>query len=98
MDAEGGSRLYVFVKATMDTFFDQDSLETIKYFPTNNKGSFGLCLSSTLDVHQHVCLVVKGRLMSIVFYPKTGLVSYALEQAAPKAGMGVQVPHSNGTN
>jgi hypothetical protein len=96
IDAEGGSSISAFVKVTVDAFFDNDLLETAKFFLKHAKGSFGLSISSTLDAHRQVCLAAKGQPMSVAFYQKTGLVCYASEQAALKAGMGVAVPIAGG--
>lgn len=49
-DEEAGSS--VFVQTMVDAFFDNDLLHTTRTFLQNAKGSFGLCVSSSLDAHR----------------------------------------------
>lgn len=66
-----------FARVTIDAFFDNDLLQTTKYFLENAKGSFGLFVSCSLDAHRSICLAARGQTMSIAFYPKKGLICYA---------------------
>jgi len=84
--------LYSFVNVTVDAFFDNDLLHTTKTFLANAKGSFGLCISSSLDAHRQICLAARGQTMSIAFYPTKGLICYGSEQAAVKAGITIHLP------
>jgi hypothetical protein len=58
----------------------------------NAKGSFGLCLTCSIDAHRQVCLAARGQTISVAFFPRTGLVLYGSEQAAVKAAIGVNPP------
>ena len=60
------------------------------------KGSFGLCVMSSIDAKNQICLASRGQTISIAFYPQTGLVCYGSEQAAVKAGVGVNLPMKQG--
>jgi len=71
-DSEGGSSLLHFCRATIDAFFDNDLLLTTKRFLENAKGSFGLCVTSSLDADRQICLASRGQTMSVAFYPSKG--------------------------
>jgi len=73
-----------FVKATVDAFFDNDLLNTVRVFLKNAKGSFGLCVTTSLDAHRQVAMAAKGQTLCIAFYPRKGLICYGSEQAAVK--------------
>lgn len=75
-----------FVRVVIDAFFDNDLLQTVKYFMFHAKGSFGLCVMSSLESHRQLCLASRGQTISVAFYPKTGAICYGSEQAAVKAG------------
>eukprot|EP00854_Cymbomonas_tetramitiformis_P009249 gene9249-10956_t len=76
-----------FVSCTVDAFFDNDLLHATHFFLANAKGSFGLCVSSSLDVDKEVVVAARGQTMSVAFYPSTGMVCFGSEQAAVKAGL-----------
>lgn len=90
-DVESGD-LAQFIKATVDAFFDNDLLHTMRTFLENAKGSFGLCVTTTLDAHRQVCFAVKGQTLSVAFYPRKGVICYGSEQAAVKAGLNFETP------
>ena len=92
---ETGAGMSTFVRVTISSFFENDLLNTVKIFLSHAKGSFGLCVVSSLDSHRQMCLAARGQTMSIAFYPKTNLILYGSEQAAVKAGMGVEPPGVN---
>jgi len=92
LDIESGSSLEHFCKVTIDAFFDNDLFMTTKIFLNNAKGSFGLCVTSSLDAHRQICLAARGQTMSIALYPTKGLICYGSEQAAVKAGMNAMFP------
>ena len=56
-----------------------------KMFLASAKGSFGICIMSSLDARRQVALGVRGQTMSVAFYPKRGIICYGSEQAAVKA-------------
>ena len=87
--------LPTFVRATVDAFFDNDLLHTTRLFLEHAKGSFGLCVASSLDAHRQVCLAARGQTASVAFYPKKGLICYGSEQAAVKAGLNYENPGGN---
>ena len=73
-----------FVKAAVDAFFDNDLLNTVRVFLQNAKGSFGLCVTTSLDAHRQVAMAAKGQTLCIAFYPRKGVICYGSEQAAVK--------------
>lgn len=48
-----------FVRVTVDAFFDNDLLHTTRLFMENAKGSFGLCVASSLDAWRQVCFAAR---------------------------------------
>jgi len=80
-----------FCETTIDAFFDNDLFLTTKLFMENAKGSFGISVTSNLDSHRQMCLAARGQTMSIAFYPDKDLICFGSEQAAVKAGMGVEL-------
>ncbi|CAE7390981.1 unnamed protein product, partial [Symbiodinium pilosum] len=85
------------VNSSVDAFFDNDLLFATQLFMRNAKGSFGLCITSSLDASRQMVIAARGQTMSVAFYPETGLVLYGSEAAAVKAGMGKSVPHEQQT-
>ena len=83
MDIEQGD-LGRFVRATVDAFFDNDLLHSMRTFLENAKGSFGLCLTTSMDAHRQVAFAAKGQTTSVAFYPRKGVVCFGSEQAAVK--------------
>jgi hypothetical protein len=73
-----------FVKAAVNAFFDNDLLNTVRVFLQNAKGSFGLCVTTSLDAHRQVAMAAKGQTLCIAFYPRKGVICYGSEQAAVK--------------
>ena len=84
-DDEEGAGLPHFIRGTIDAFFDNDLLMATKMFLASAKGSFGICIISSLDARRQVALGVRGQTMSVAFYPKRGIICYGSEQAAVKA-------------
>lgn len=74
----------LFIRATVDAFFDNDLLHSTRMFLENAKGSFGIMVCSSIDAHRQVCFAARGQTMSIAFYPRKGLICYGSEQAAVK--------------
>ena len=58
-DVEEGSSLHKFVRGTIDAFFDNDLLHSTRLFLENAKGSFGLCVVSSLDAERQVCFAAR---------------------------------------
>ena len=86
------SQLEEFCRAAVDAFFDNDLIRTSRMFLKSSRGSFGLCISSSLDADRQIALAARGQTMSVAFYPKLGLVLYGSEQAAVKAALGRKIP------
>lgn len=84
-----------FARVTIDAFFDNDLLQTTKEFLANAHGSFGLCVTSSLDASSQMCLAARGQTISIAFYPKSGVILYGSEQAAVKAALNTATPGGN---
>jgi len=91
-EEHGGEGLRLFAVVTIDAFFDNDLLNTTKIFLANASGSFGLCITSSLDAHRQLCLAARGQTLSIALYPKKGIVCFGSEQAAVKVGMTAELP------
>jgi hypothetical protein len=64
-DDEEGANLYAFCMATINAFFDNDLLFSTKEFLKNAKGSFGLCVTSSLDAHRQICFAARGQTVGI---------------------------------
>ena len=79
-------------QASVDAFFDNDLLYAARLFLGAAKGSFGLCVSSSLDAHRQIVVAARGQTISVAFYPRQGLVLYGSEAAAVKAAVGVACP------
>ena len=82
-DAEDDD-LALFIRATVDAFFDNDLLHSTRLFLENAKGSFGIMVCSSIDAHRQVCFAARGQTLSIAFYPRKGLICFGSEQAAVK--------------
>ena len=88
-DAED-DELLLYVRASVDAFFDNDLLHSTRIFLENAKGSFGIMVCSSIDAHRQVCFAARGQTMSVAFYPRKGLVCYGSEQAAVKVSGGFE--------
>ena len=86
------SDLSNFVRATINAFFDNDLLHSVRLFLQDAKGSFGLMVASSIDAHRQVCFAARGQTASIAFYPRKGIICYGSEQAAVKAGLNYENP------
>jgi hypothetical protein len=65
-DEEGDdATLLHFCLGTIDAFFDNDLFWTTKTFLKHAKGSFGLCIASSLDAHRQICLAARGQPVSV---------------------------------
>lgn len=49
-----------------------------------SKGSFGLCVTTSMDSYRQVAFAAKGQTLSIAFYPRKGVICFGSEQAAVK--------------
>lgn len=78
-----------FIKAVIDAFFDNDLLASTRFFFAHAKGSFGLCVTCSLDADRQIALGARGQTISIALYPSVGMVLYGSEQAAVKAALGL---------
>lgn len=76
VDEEGGSSLAYFVRVVVDAFFDNDLLWTVRTFLSHAKGSFGLCVTSSVSAHRQLCIASRGQTNSIAFFPKSGIICY----------------------
>lgn len=85
-DIEDGD-LGQFVHATVNAFFDNDLLHSVRTFLDNAKGSFGLSVSTSMDAHRQVCFAAKGQTLSVAFYPRKGVICFGSEQAAVKVSI-----------
>lgn len=60
-DEEGGASHLTFCLETIHAFFDNDLFMTTKMFLKNAKGSFGLCVTSSLDAKRQICMAARGQ-------------------------------------
>jgi hypothetical protein len=88
LEGGGNSGPELLIKAAVDAFFDQDLYAAGKEFLAHAEGSFGLCLSSSVDASNEVVLGARGQTMSIAFWPKLGVLTWGSEAAATKTGLG----------
>ena len=74
IDPENGASVFAFCVATIDAFFDNDLFMTTQMFLKQAKGSFGLCVTSSLDAHRQICLAARGQTVSFsVLCPRSPL-------------------------
>lgn len=91
-ESDSGASLFRFCYLTIKAFQNNDLLSTTQTFLGNAEGSFGLCVTSSLDADRQICIAARGQSMSVAFYPDKGLVCYGSEQAAVKAGLSFPFP------
>jgi len=78
----------LLVRAAIDAFFDQDLFTAAQELLRHAEGSFGLCLSTSVDAAKEVVVAARGQTMSIAFWPKLGVLTWGSEAAATKTGLG----------
>ena len=83
------TRLYFFVREVVYAFFEYDLFTALRMFMKNARGSFGVCVSSSVDANRQVALASRGQTISIAFYPRLGMVLWGSELAATKAALGL---------
>ena len=66
----------LLVTAAVNAFFDQNLYAAAKELLAHAEGSFGLCLSTSIDAANEVVLAARGQTMSIAFWPKLGVLTY----------------------
>jgi hypothetical protein len=66
--AASSSGLTAFCQASIDAFFDNDLFMTTKTFLKNAKGSFGLCITCSLDTHRQICLAARGQTVGVLVF------------------------------
>lgn len=59
--------LRLWIRKSIDAFFDNDLFFTTKYFMKHAIGSFGLVITSSMDAHCQICIAARGQPMSIAF-------------------------------
>ncbi|CAE7837945.1 unnamed protein product [Symbiodinium sp. CCMP2592] len=83
------TELQSMIYMAIDAFFDNDLLRAMELFMERAKGSFGLCITSSLDAQKQIVMAARGQSMAVAFYPEAGLLLYGSEAAAVKAGLGL---------
>ena len=63
-DDEGGASTAVFCRLLVDTFLDHDLFFAVQTFLKHAKGSFGLCVTSSIDAHRQMVLAARGQTVS----------------------------------
>ena len=58
-DSEKG-HVFPFIEEAVAAFFDQDLLQAVRMFLMNAKGSFGLCVNSSLDAHRQIVVAARA--------------------------------------
>jgi len=81
--------IHQFVRTTVDAFFDQDLLAAVRMFFRCAKGSFGVCMTNSLDAGDQMCIGARGQSISLAMYPRHGIILYGSEQAAVKSVLGI---------
>lgn len=81
--------LLAMAQTAISAFLENDLLMATRLFMIYAKGSFGLCVMCSVDAHRQMVMAARGQTMSVAFYPETGLLLYASEQAAVKAALGI---------
>ena len=84
-DLSAGMRL---VEYAVDSFFDMDLYAAARELLRGAEGSFGLCLSTSIDATNEIVIAARGQTMSIAFWPRLGVVTWGSEAAATKTGLG----------
>ena len=88
-DEEGSdASLLHFCLSAIDAFFDNDLFWTTKTFLKHAKGSFGLCITSSLDAHRQICLAARGQTVRVF------MIIRKLEHTAT-ASLSVLLEHRN---
>lgn len=82
--------LLAMAHTAISAFLENDLLMATRLFMMKAKGSFGLCVMCSVDAHRQMVIAARGQTMSVAFYPETGLLLYASEQAAVKAALGIK--------
>lgn len=95
LDLDDGDQ-HNFAEQVIAAFFNNDLFWAARLFLSQAKGSFGLCVTSSLDSNRQIVVGARGQTMSVAFYPRTGLVLYGSEQAAVKAGIGTAPAKATG--
>ena len=88
-DSNADTRLTLFVREVVYAFFEFDLLTTLRTLMKNARGSFGVCISSSVDAHRQFAIASRGQTISIAFYPRLGMVLWGSEMAATKAALGL---------
>eukprot|EP00931_Biecheleriopsis_adriatica_P010461 TRINITY_DN11152_c1_g1_i1.p1 TRINITY_DN11152_c1_g1~~TRINITY_DN11152_c1_g1_i1.p1 ORF type:complete len:1458 (-),score=249.36 TRINITY_DN11152_c1_g1_i1:158-4531(-) len=83
------TELDTFVLSAVEAFFENDLFHAGRTLLAKGKGSFGLCLTSSLDAHRRMVIAAQAQTMSVAFYPIQGLILYGSEMAATKAALGI---------
>lgn len=91
-DALHGISVHELIEVTINAFFDNDIYGTTKLLLRDSVGSFGLMVTTSAEAQRQICIAARGQPMSIVFYPKKGLITYGSELAAVKAGLIFDAP------
>ena len=94
VEAGGGGALQALATCAVNAFFDNDLLYSVQLFMQRANGSFGLCVTNSLDAERQLVIAARGQTMSVACYPRLGLVLYGSEQAAVKAALGVTKPET----
>jgi hypothetical protein len=79
------------ITAAVGAFFEQDLLAAGQQLLAKAEGSFGLCLSTSLDAANEIVVAARGQTMSVAFYPRLGLFTFGSESSATKAGLGKSI-------
>ncbi|KAJ1475503.1 hypothetical protein T484DRAFT_1909577 [Baffinella frigidus] len=51
-----------------------DLLASTRLLLAGSKGSFGLCINSSLDASRQVVVAARGQTLSVAFYPRSGIL------------------------
>ena len=75
---------------TISNFLGQSLLVAAQQLLGGAVGSFGLCLTHSLDSERECVLAARGQTMSFAVYPRLGAIVFGSEAAATKVAMGME--------
>ena len=82
--------LLAMAQTSISAFLENDLLMATRLLhDESQRVPLALCVMCSVDAHRQMVIAARGQTMSVAFYPETGLLLYASEQAAVKAALGI---------
>ena len=76
-----------FISTAVSGFLNNDLMSSLQFFLKRAKGSFGLCVTSSIDAKRQLALASRGQTISVAVFPQEGMILWGSEQSAVKAAM-----------